>query len=161
MAESPAQLCRLSSPPARGRSSPALSSRSSTPAVPGRRWHWPTRSGRRPKSPTSRRSSAHFARCRTRLSAIVGSASSGRRRRACSTSAQDARRLADLRYQGSATSYLEVLDSDTRLFAAELGLVQAQLNELAEFVRSTGHLAAAGNPERKRTASCLNGMWNC
>jgi multidrug efflux system outer membrane protein len=39
-----------------------------------------------------------------------------------------------LRYQGGATSYLEVLDSDTRLFAAELGLVQAQLNELAEFV---------------------------
>jgi multidrug efflux system outer membrane protein len=49
-------------------------------------------------------------------------------------SAQDARRLADLRYQGGATSYLEVLDSDTRLFAAELGLVQAQLGELSEFV---------------------------
>ena len=48
--------------------------------------------------------------------------------------AQDARRLADLRYQGGATSYLEVLDSDTRLFAAELGLVQAQLDELAAFV---------------------------
>jgi multidrug efflux system outer membrane protein len=48
--------------------------------------------------------------------------------------AQDARRLADLRYQGGATSYLEVLDSDTRLFAAELGLVQAQLVELSEFV---------------------------
>ena len=48
--------------------------------------------------------------------------------------AQDARRLADLRYQGGATSYLEVLDSDTRLFDAELGLVQAQLNELSEFV---------------------------
>jgi multidrug efflux system outer membrane protein len=49
-------------------------------------------------------------------------------------SAQDARRLADLRYQGGATSYLEVLDSDTRLFAAELGLVQAQFSELSEFV---------------------------
>jgi multidrug efflux system outer membrane protein len=48
--------------------------------------------------------------------------------------AQDGRRLADLRYQGGATSYLEVLDSETRLFDAELGLVQAQLNELAEFV---------------------------
>jgi multidrug efflux system outer membrane protein len=48
--------------------------------------------------------------------------------------AQDGRRLADLRYQGGATSYLEVLDSDTRLFDAELGLVQAQLSELAEFV---------------------------
>ena len=49
-------------------------------------------------------------------------------------SAQDARRLADLRYEGGTTSYLEVLDSESRLFAAELGLVQAQLNELAAFV---------------------------
>lgn len=49
-------------------------------------------------------------------------------------SAQDARRLADLRYQGGASSYLEVLDSDTRLFAAELGLVRAQLDELTTFV---------------------------
>jgi multidrug efflux system outer membrane protein len=50
------------------------------------------------------------------------------------TSAQDARRLADLRYQGGTTSYLEVLDSDTRLFSAELSLVQAQLSELSAFV---------------------------
>jgi multidrug efflux system outer membrane protein len=49
-------------------------------------------------------------------------------------SAQDARRLAELRYRGGASSYLEVLDSDTRLFDAELGLVQAQFNELAAFV---------------------------
>ena len=48
--------------------------------------------------------------------------------------AQDARRLADLRYQGGAASYLEVLDSDTRLFAAETELVRAQLDELAAFV---------------------------
>ena len=48
--------------------------------------------------------------------------------------AQDARRLADLRYQGGATSYLEVLDSDTRLFVAELGLAQAQLAERSAFV---------------------------
>jgi multidrug efflux system outer membrane protein len=49
-------------------------------------------------------------------------------------SAREARRLADLRYQGGATSYLEVLDSDTRLFIAELGLVQAELSELSAFV---------------------------
>jgi multidrug efflux system outer membrane protein len=49
-------------------------------------------------------------------------------------SAREARRLADLRYQGGATSYLEVLDSDTRLFTAELGLVQAELSELSAFV---------------------------
>ena len=48
--------------------------------------------------------------------------------------AQDARRLADLRYQGGATSYLEVLDSDTRLFVAQLALVQAQLDEQSAFV---------------------------
>lgn len=50
------------------------------------------------------------------------------------SAARDARRLADLRYQGGASSYLEVLDSDTRLFSAELDLVRAQLNELAAFV---------------------------
>jgi multidrug efflux system outer membrane protein len=50
------------------------------------------------------------------------------------TAAQDARRLADLRYQGGATSYLEVLDSETRLFSAELGLVEAQVSEAAAFV---------------------------
>ena len=32
------------------------------------------------------------------------------------TAAQDARRLADIRYRGGATSYLEVLDAETRLF---------------------------------------------
>ena len=67
---------------------------------------------------------------RTRSSAIGARASSARRSRHWSRAAQDARRLADLRYQGGATSYLEVLDSDTRLFVAELGLVQAQLDEL-------------------------------
>ena len=48
--------------------------------------------------------------------------------------AADARRLADMRYQGGATGYLEVLDSETRLFIAELGLVQARLTELTAFV---------------------------
>jgi multidrug efflux system outer membrane protein len=49
-------------------------------------------------------------------------------------SAQDARRLAEIRYEGGATGYLEVLDADTRLFAAELGLAQAELSELSELV---------------------------
>ena len=48
--------------------------------------------------------------------------------------AQDARRLADIRYRGGASSYLEVLDSDTRLFEAENDLVQARYAELASFV---------------------------
>jgi outer membrane protein, multidrug efflux system len=49
-------------------------------------------------------------------------------------SAADARRLTDIRYRGGASSYLDVLDSDTRLFTAELDLAQAQYNELAAFV---------------------------
>jgi multidrug efflux system outer membrane protein len=48
--------------------------------------------------------------------------------------ARDARRLADVRYQGGVTSYLEVLDADTRLFAAELGTADARLDELNSFV---------------------------
>jgi outer membrane protein, multidrug efflux system len=50
-------------------------------------------------------------------------------------SAQDTTRLANMRYQGGATSYLEVLDSDTRYFDAQLGLAQAQLNERLAMVQ--------------------------
>jgi len=50
-------------------------------------------------------------------------------------SAQDATRLSHLRYTGGATSYLEVLTNDTNYFAAQLGLVQAQLNELLSLVQ--------------------------
>jgi outer membrane protein, multidrug efflux system len=53
---------------------------------------------------------------------------------ALTTAAQDARRLADVRYQGGATSYLEVLDAETRLFEAELSLAQARQAELLAFV---------------------------
>lgn len=50
-------------------------------------------------------------------------------------SAGDALRLTTLRYQGGASNYLEVLDADTRLFAAQLVLAQAQLNELLAIVQ--------------------------
>ena len=50
-------------------------------------------------------------------------------------SAQDATRLADVRYRGGVTSYLEVLDSDTRYFQAEITLAQAQLNERLALVQ--------------------------
>jgi len=52
-------------------------------------------------------------------------------------SAQDAARLSEMRYRGGATSYLEVLTNETNYFDAELGLAQAQLNELC---RSSQHL---------------------
>lgn len=61
-------------------------------------------------------------------------------------SAQDARRLADVRYQGGATSYLEVLDADTRLFDAQLALVDAQLSELAGFVELYRALGGGWQP---------------
>ncbi|HXZ33663.1 MAG TPA: efflux transporter outer membrane subunit [Terriglobales bacterium] len=48
--------------------------------------------------------------------------------------AQDAARLSELRYRGGATSYLEVLTNETNAFNAELGLAQAQLNELVSLV---------------------------
>ncbi|MGD0965068.1 MAG: efflux transporter outer membrane subunit [Candidatus Acidiferrales bacterium] len=49
-------------------------------------------------------------------------------------SAEDAARLSDLRYRGGASSYLEVIDADTRYYSAELTLAQAQLNEMLDYV---------------------------
>jgi multidrug efflux system outer membrane protein len=49
-------------------------------------------------------------------------------------SAKDAARLSDLRYRGGRASYLEVLDSDTRYYSAELVAAQARLNELQALV---------------------------
>jgi outer membrane protein, multidrug efflux system len=49
-------------------------------------------------------------------------------------SAEEATKLSNMRYKGGATSYLEVLDSDTRYFAAQLGLAKADLGELLSFV---------------------------
>jgi len=49
--------------------------------------------------------------------------------------ADDAKNLSNMRYKGGATSYLEVLDSDTRYFSAQLALAQAQLRELQSLVQ--------------------------
>ena len=48
--------------------------------------------------------------------------------------AKDAARLSEMRYKGGATNYLEVLTNETNAFNAELGLAQAQLNELLGLV---------------------------
>jgi len=50
-------------------------------------------------------------------------------------SAQDAARLSDMRYKGGATSYLEVLTSQTNWFAAQLNLARARLNERLSLVQ--------------------------
>ena len=50
-------------------------------------------------------------------------------------SAGEAAKLSNMRYKGGATSYLEVLDSDTRYFSAQISLAQAYLRELESFVQ--------------------------
>jgi multidrug efflux system outer membrane protein len=49
--------------------------------------------------------------------------------------AQDATRLARIRYQGGATAYLEVLTTDSNLYAAQLTLVGAQQGEALALVQ--------------------------
>ncbi|MGI4829292.1 MAG: efflux transporter outer membrane subunit [Janthinobacterium lividum] len=49
--------------------------------------------------------------------------------------AQDATRLARIRYRGGATAYLEVLTTDTNLFSAQLNLASAQQSEAITLVQ--------------------------
>ncbi len=50
-------------------------------------------------------------------------------------SAQDAARLSEIRFKAGTTDYLEVLTNETNSFSAELGLAQAQTNELVALVQ--------------------------
>ena len=61
-------------------------------------------------------------------------------------STEDAARLSDIRYRGGATSYLEVLTSQTNNFSAELGLAQARLNELLAMVQLYSALGGGWQP---------------
>ena len=54
--------------------------------------------------------------------------------------AEDSVRLARLRYQGGSTGYLEVLTTDSNLFAAQLNLVIAQQDEALTLVQLYGAL---------------------
>jgi outer membrane protein, multidrug efflux system len=54
--------------------------------------------------------------------------------------AQDATRLARLRYEGGSTAYLEVLTTDTNLFSAQLNLATAQQGEALSLVQLYGAL---------------------
>lgn len=51
------------------------------------------------------------------------------------TAAEDAVRLADMRYQAGATSFLEVLTTDSNAYSAELSLVQARLSQRLALVQ--------------------------
>lgn len=50
-------------------------------------------------------------------------------------SAEDATRLAKLRYNGGSTSYIEVLTNDTNYYSAQFNLVVAQENEALSIVQ--------------------------
>jgi outer membrane protein, multidrug efflux system len=54
--------------------------------------------------------------------------------------AEDATRLARVRYQGGSTSYLEVLTTDSQLYTAQLNLVNAQQAEALTLVQLYGAL---------------------
>ena len=54
--------------------------------------------------------------------------------------ARDATHLARVRYQGGATSYLEVLTTDSNLFSAQLNLVNTQAGEALSLVQLYGAL---------------------
>jgi multidrug efflux system outer membrane protein len=47
---------------------------------------------------------------------------------------EDQQQLSNMRYKGGVTAYLEVLDTDRQLFDAQLGLAQAQRNEVLALV---------------------------
>ena len=59
--------------------------------------------------------------------------------------AQDATRLARIRYEGGATAYLEVLTTDSNLYSAQLTLVAAQQGEALTWCSSTARWVAAGS----------------
>jgi multidrug efflux system outer membrane protein len=58
--------------------------------------------------------------------------------------AQDATRLARIRYQGGATSYLEVLTADSSLFTAQLNLVNSREGEAQSLVQLYEALGGGG-----------------
>ena len=59
---------------------------------------------------------------------------------------RDTARLAKLRYRGGVTTYLEILDAERQLFTAELGLAQAQRDELLAVVQLYKALGGGWQP---------------
>jgi len=61
-------------------------------------------------------------------------------------SAQNGSQLSNVRDAGGVTSYLEVLDTDTRYFEAQINLAQAQLNERLALVQVYKSLGGGWQP---------------
>jgi multidrug efflux system outer membrane protein len=66
--------------------------------------------------------------------------------------ARDTSRLANMRYTGGVTSYLEVLNSEQQLFDAELGVVRSYRDELLAIVRLYRALGGGWQPEATQAA---------
>ncbi len=113
---------------------PASPSRSSPPDAPDRRSRWRRPAPTKRPSSTPTRSGRRFVKCPMPSSGCAKAGELRDQQERLATAAQDARRLADIRYRGGATSYLEVLDAETRLFDAEIRLAQAREAELQSFV---------------------------
>lgn len=60
--------------------------------------------------------------------------------------AEDATRLARMRYQAGSTGYLEVLTTDSNLYTAQLSLVNAQQGEALTIVQLYGALGGGWQP---------------
>jgi multidrug efflux system outer membrane protein len=69
---------------------------------------------------------------------------------------RDATDLANVRYEGGVTSYLEVLYNEQELFNAELGLAQARRNELLSVVQLYRALGGGGEPAPGEQASAAH-----
>jgi multidrug efflux system outer membrane protein len=72
-------------------------------------------------------------------------------------SLRDAARLADVRYRGGVTSYLEVLDTERQLFDAELQLAQAQRDELLAVVQLYRALGGGWEPTAEQRPAAAAG----
>ncbi|MCZ2157423.1 MAG: efflux transporter outer membrane subunit [Bryobacterales bacterium] len=76
-----------------------------------------------------------FADVSDALVAASKSRESRERQLALQQAASRAAALSDVRYRGGVTTYLEVLQSQTNLFDAEIGLAQSELNERLAIVQ--------------------------
>jgi len=65
--------------------------------------------------------------------------------------AEDATRLARVRYQGGATGYLEVLTTDCSLYSVQLNLVNARQGEAVTVVQLSVRSAVARDSADFRT----------
>jgi multidrug efflux system outer membrane protein len=70
---------------------------------------------------------------------------------------QDASQLASTRYTGGVTNFLEVLDTETRLFGSELTLVQAQLDNAVAVIQLYRSLGGGWTAQETAMAADASG----